>query len=137
MYGRYHAFLFPSLHDAGPTVVLESLARGLPVICLALGGTAKLVDPTCGCVVSVGGRSEDECVALIGSEIVALATNEARRLALSRGAIERSCNFLWPKTVARFYREIYSRLQRRGSEASFVAQYTPENFLTRAGKWSS
>ena len=45
MYGAHHAFLFPSLHDAGGTVILEALAHGLPVICLALGGPGKMVDP--------------------------------------------------------------------------------------------
>jgi glycosyltransferase involved in cell wall biosynthesis len=30
VYGTHHAFLFPSLHDAGGTVVLEAWAYGLP-----------------------------------------------------------------------------------------------------------
>jgi glycosyltransferase involved in cell wall biosynthesis len=35
-------FLFPSLHDEGGWVVVESFANGLPVICLNIGGPAVL-----------------------------------------------------------------------------------------------
>ncbi|PWT79264.1 MAG: hypothetical protein C5B58_14010 [Acidobacteria bacterium] len=111
MYGANHALLFPSLRDPGGTVILEAWAHGLPVICLGLGGPGKMVDPTCGRVVPVANRSEDECVALIASEIVALAGNEPRRLALSRGAIERSRDFSWSKIVAALYTEIDNPLR--------------------------
>ncbi len=37
-YRKAHLFLFPSLHDSGGFVVLEAMARGLPVICLDRGG---------------------------------------------------------------------------------------------------
>ena len=40
-YGRNVAFVFPSLHDSGGMVVLESLAAGLPVICLEVGRTGR------------------------------------------------------------------------------------------------
>ena len=117
MYGAYHAFLFPSLHDAGGMVILEAWAHGLPVICLDLGGPGKMVDPTCGRVVPVANCSEDECVAGIASEIVALAANEPRRMALCRGAIKRCRDFSWSKIVAALYTEIDSRLQRKGPGA--------------------
>ena len=117
MYGAYHAFLFPSLHDAGGMVILEAWAHGLPVICLDLGGPGKMVDPTCGRVVPVANCSEDECVARIASEIVALAANERRRMALCRGAIKRCRDFSWSKIVAALYTEIDSRLQRKGPGA--------------------
>ena len=111
MYGAHHAFLFPSLHDAGGAVILEALAHGLPVICLALGGPGKMVDPLCGRVVPVANRTEDECVALIASEIVALAANERLRVALARGAIKRCRDFSWSKIVAALYKEIDHRLR--------------------------
>ena len=111
MYGAHHAFLFPSLHDAGGTVILEALAHGLPVICLALGGPGKMVDPLCGRVVPVANRTEDECVALIASEIVALAANERLRVALARGAIKQCRDFSWSKIVAALYKEIDHRLR--------------------------
>jgi len=114
MYSGHDAFLFPSLRDAGPTVVMEAWAHGLPVICLALGGSARMVDETCGRVVAVAHRGEDECAAGLAAEIVALAENEGLRLSLGQGAIARYRESLWPKTVAALYAEIESRLQRGG-----------------------
>jgi glycosyltransferase involved in cell wall biosynthesis len=115
MYGAYHAFLFPSLRDAGPTVIMEAWAHGLPVICLALGGPRRMVDETCGRTVAVANRGEDECVAGLTAEIVALAENEGLRLALGHGAIARYRECSWSKTVAALYTEIEDRLQRGGA----------------------
>jgi glycosyltransferase involved in cell wall biosynthesis len=112
IYSDHDAFLFPSLRDAGPTVVMEAWAHGLPVICLALGGLARMVDESCGRIVAVAKRSEGECVAGLAAEIVALAENEGLRLSLAQGAIARYRECLWPKTVAALYAEIESRLQR-------------------------
>jgi glycosyltransferase involved in cell wall biosynthesis len=118
MYGAHHVFLFPSLRDSGGMVILEAWAHGLPVICLALGGPGKMVDPTCGRVIPVANHSEDECVALIASEVVDLAANEQRRLVLGRGAMKRCRDFSWSKIVAALYAEIDNRLQRGEGEAS-------------------
>jgi glycosyltransferase involved in cell wall biosynthesis len=118
MYGGHHAFLFPSLRDAGGMVILEAWAHGLPVICLALGGPGEMVDETCGRIVPVANRGEDECVAGLGAEIVALAENEALRLALSHGAIARYREFSWSKVVAALYAKIDDRLQRGGATAA-------------------
>jgi glycosyltransferase involved in cell wall biosynthesis len=35
-------FLFPSLHDDSPVVVVEAIASGLPVVCLDRGGPPLL-----------------------------------------------------------------------------------------------
>ncbi len=40
-FDRDDIFLFPSLHDPGGMVVLEALSRGLPVVCLDLGGRVR------------------------------------------------------------------------------------------------
>jgi glycosyltransferase involved in cell wall biosynthesis len=129
MYSRYQAFMFPSLHDAGGMAILEALAHGLPVICLALGGPGKMVDETCGCVIPVANRREDQCVAALGAEIVALAANEDRRLALSRGAIARSREFSWAKVVAALYAEIINRMQNRGAARDKRPQEIAENSI--------
>jgi glycosyltransferase involved in cell wall biosynthesis len=115
IYRGHHVFLFPSLHDAGGTVVLEAWGNGLPVVCLALGGPGMLVDETCGRVVSVVHCSEDECVAKLGTEIVALAANDSLRLALSRGAIVRYRDFSWANIVSTLYAEIDRRLQHEAT----------------------
>ena len=51
VFDQHDVFLFPSLHDSGGMVVLEALCRGLPVVCLDLGGPGQIVDDTCGRVI--------------------------------------------------------------------------------------
>ena len=80
-----------------------------------------MVDSTCGRIVSVANRSEDDCTNMLASEIVALAENENRRLALSRGAVARSREFSWSKVVAALYTEINNRLQHMGDRAYLAA----------------
>lgn len=111
IYEGHHALLFPSLHDAGGTVIVEAWAYGLPVICLALGGPGKMVDATCGRSVPVENRTEEQCVVGLSAEIVALAMNEDGRLALGRGAIARYREHSWPKIVAALYVVITDHLQ--------------------------
>lgn len=48
LYASHGLIIFPSLHDSSGNVVLESLAHGLPVICLKLGGPGVIVDDSCG-----------------------------------------------------------------------------------------
>jgi hypothetical protein len=66
----------------------------------------------------VANRSEDQCVAGLAAQIVALAANEGLRLALSRGAIMRYRECSWSKIVAALYTEIENRLQRGGAGAA-------------------
>ncbi|MEM6806490.1 MAG: glycosyltransferase, partial [Bacteroidota bacterium] len=69
LYSSYDLMLFPSLHDSSGNVVLESLAHGLPVLCLDLGGPKELVDESCGAVIPTKGRDEEACVRAISEKI--------------------------------------------------------------------
>ncbi|QGM44433.1 glycosyltransferase family 4 protein [Methylocystis heyeri] len=117
LFRRRHAFLFPSLHDAAPTVILEAFASGLPVICLGLGGPAKMVDATCGYVVDVDGRSEEECVRELANAIVSLASNEDLRLAMAEASAQRYSEYKWPTVTAALYAEIEKRVPRASPSA--------------------
>ena len=46
-------FVFPSIHEAGGTVVLEAMASGRPVIAADWGGPADVLDESCGILVDV------------------------------------------------------------------------------------
>ena len=46
--GECHVLVHPSLHDFSPTVCVEAMAAGLPVICLNLGGPAIQVTEETG-----------------------------------------------------------------------------------------
>jgi glycosyltransferase involved in cell wall biosynthesis len=109
LYSSQHVLLFPSLHDSGGMVVLESLSRGLPVICLALGGPAEIVNSTCGRVVPVHGGKQD-CKQGLSHAILELAANEILRYRLGRAALCRANELTWPAVVGQAYAEIGARL---------------------------
>lgn len=114
MFRQNHAFLFPSLHDSASTVVLEAFANALPVICLDLGGPATMVNAKCGYVIGAEQRSEEACVRGLADAIVSLASDEALRLAMARGALERYSLYKWPAVTAGIYAEIEKRLSPAG-----------------------
>jgi glycosyltransferase involved in cell wall biosynthesis len=101
-YVSHHVMLFPSLHDSGGMVVLESLAYGLPVVCLNIGGPGVIVTNDCGRIIDVAGKSKAEVVAKLGQALIDL-TNEETRLRLVAGAGPRCLDFCWDKKVARIY----------------------------------
>jgi glycosyltransferase involved in cell wall biosynthesis len=103
LYASHDLFVFPSLHDSSGTVVVEALARGLPVICLDLGGPGQIVTPGAGIVVATAGRGTAEVASAMAGEMVRLFAAPARLAALSEGAIARARDFLLPGRVARFY----------------------------------
>lgn len=98
-YEKAHCLLFPSLHDSGGNVVLESLAFGLPVICLDLGGPKTLVDEHCAVVVSTTNRSEEEVVNALAKALIEMAASEQKRLAMSFAALQRAKAMIWEKRV--------------------------------------
>jgi glycosyltransferase involved in cell wall biosynthesis len=104
LYHHADAFLFPSLHDSSGNVVLESLSRGLPVICLNLGGPPCFVDATCGIVVNVDGLSRAQLVSALADAIVDYAGRaDARRQAMSDAACARAAPLTWERQVAALY----------------------------------
>lgn len=103
VYADHDVFCFPSLHDSGGMVVLEALARGLPVVCLDLGGPGLMVDASCGRVIATRGAGERQVVEALGETFVMLAGDAARREALRHGALARVREYAWPAVVARAY----------------------------------
>lgn len=51
-------FVFPSLREGSPTVILEAMAYKLPVIGLNLNGTATVLSNGCGVLIDVGNRKQ-------------------------------------------------------------------------------
>jgi len=111
LYLSHDALLFPSLHDASGNVVLESFNNGLPVICLKLGGPGEMVDDSCGVVVSVKDRSEDQCIAGLAEAIADLAASPEVCAQFSAGARKQARRFLWPDVVAELYADVMRRLE--------------------------
>jgi len=103
LYDSHDLFVFPSLHDSAGHVVVEALSRGLPVVCLDLGGPKQTVTPESGIVVHTMGRNTAQVVAAMAEEISRLLAEPARLAMLSAGAIARAHDFILSNRVATFY----------------------------------
>ena len=53
IYTAADVFLIPTREDTYPTVSIEALACGTPVVTFNVGGSPEIIDDTCGCVVDV------------------------------------------------------------------------------------
>jgi glycosyltransferase involved in cell wall biosynthesis len=103
LYESHDLFVFPSLHDSSGNVVIEALSRGLPVVCLDLGGPAQIVTPESGIVVGTAGRATAAVATAMAGEICRLLAAPDRLAALSAGAIARARHFVLADRVAAFY----------------------------------
>ena len=103
IYIQHDVLLFPSLHDSGGMVVIEALSKGLPTICLDLGGPGTIVDETCGQVVKTNKLSEERVVRSLGNALTELADNSQLLQQLSVGASARPRKFAFDRVVQHVY----------------------------------
>jgi len=99
-YRQFDLLLFPSLHDSSGNVVLEALAQALPVVCLELGGPARIVDNSCGQIVPVSGCNEQEVIDRLCAVLNAISEQPGRIAQLRAGAVLRARSFEWPRVLA-------------------------------------
>ena len=105
VYFQHDVFLFPSLHDMGGNVVLESLHHGLPVVCLDIGGPGVMVDETSGRVIKTDKLEEEAVIERLSNALIELAENSERRQQLSTGASARPSEFAFKDVVKNIYVE--------------------------------
>jgi glycosyltransferase involved in cell wall biosynthesis len=111
IYSAHDVFLFPSLHDSSGNAVLEAMARGLPIVCLNLGGPAALIDAFSG--IAIDADEPRAAAERLGSALVLLARRPELRIFLSRGAQARANDqFSWGAQVRRM-NALYYQLQPR------------------------
>jgi glycosyltransferase involved in cell wall biosynthesis len=104
----YHTFdtlLFPSLHDSSGNVILEAMACGLPVVTMNLGGPGQLVNERCGRVVETSGLTAEETISRLADALGELARNRGLAEDLKHGALERSREYSWKRTVSKVWGE--------------------------------
>jgi glycosyltransferase involved in cell wall biosynthesis len=75
--GGCNVLVHPSLHDFSPTVCLEAMAAGKPVLCLELGGPGCQVTEETGWRVAVGDRAQT--IQAMAEAMVQLATDAPLR----------------------------------------------------------
>jgi glycosyltransferase involved in cell wall biosynthesis len=115
LYSSHVALVFPSLHDAGPLVIPEAYASGLPVICLDIGGPSQLLPDGCGYKIGVQGRSSHQVVIKLAEAMSSVATNPNLRQRMSDACIEAAHERTWKKLVARAYDMVALHLAARGA----------------------
>lgn len=85
------AFVFPSLQEGWPTVVIEALSLGLPVVTTRQHGMADMIDETCGFPLRVD--SPGQLVDDLTRALRTLASDRETLHALSAGARRRAEHF--------------------------------------------
>jgi glycosyltransferase involved in cell wall biosynthesis len=89
-----HALVHPSLHDWSPTVCVEAMAAGRPVICLDVGGPAQQVDERTGFRISA--RSPTQAIRELAAAMARVATEPSLLAEMGRAARRRAReNFTW------------------------------------------
>jgi glycosyltransferase involved in cell wall biosynthesis len=116
MYREHTAFLFPSLHDSGGTVIMEALSQGLPVICLDTGGPGAMLPPSCGFKIPVEDRSQAEVVSDLAAAMQQLAGNPDLRSEMAQRALQAAKENTWSQVVSRAYKHIQDSGRIRQSE---------------------
>lgn len=86
-------FVMTSLRDTLPTVVLEALSVGLPVLGLDHHGMSDLVSPACGVLVPV--ERPTQVIDALARELRGLAADPERRRRMRTAALRQAERFLW------------------------------------------
>jgi glycosyltransferase involved in cell wall biosynthesis len=90
--------------------VLEALSRGLPVVCLDLGGPKHYVTPECGVVVATANRTRTQVEQGFAQVISALITDRPRLARMSEQAFVHARQQTWQACVFSTYETIEQRL---------------------------
>ena len=106
-------------------------ARGMPVVCLDLGGPKDIVTPNSGVIIKTAGLNTAQVASRIAAELTDLIASPTRLAALSAGAISRANEFLLPNRVAQFYREAWKFIEDRGGNSPPVATHSGRTSCNR------
>jgi glycosyltransferase involved in cell wall biosynthesis len=113
LYGRYTAFVFPSLHDSSGNVVVEAISQGLPVICLDVGGPGAILPDNCGFKIAAWDRTEEQVVSALAAAMKQLACNSALRRELAENALAAARVKTWKAVVGHAYEQVEKVLVSR------------------------
>ncbi|MFN0088687.1 MAG: glycosyltransferase family 4 protein, partial [Acidimicrobiales bacterium] len=105
-YAEHDVLLFTGLRDSGGMVVLEAMAAGVPVVCLDLGGPARIVDSGSGIVVATAGCDEAAVIDGLATALATLAGSADLRHRLGLGAAARARAFTFANLARRLYADV-------------------------------
>jgi glycosyltransferase involved in cell wall biosynthesis len=94
-YDWAHLFVFTSLRDTSGNVVLEALARGVPVLCLDHQGAGDMVTSECGVKIPV--TTPARVMTTMRRVLLEFSGSPDRLAVLSRGALARAAELSWER----------------------------------------
>lgn len=124
LYDASDLLVFPSWHDSSGNVVTEAMARGVPVLCLDLGGPRYAVDAACARVVCTAGLNENGVADALAAEVKKLAGDRGELGSMSAAALRRIGEMTWEQQVARAYAIIGTRLGWQAAPATESSEQT-------------
>lgn len=113
-----HVLLHSSLKEGTPHVVLEAMARGLPVICHDACGMGVAVDRTSG--IKIPMLEPQSSIEGFQDAILRLTTEPGLLESLSAGALARARALSWDAKIEKFsdtYRQVIENTARRVNES--------------------
>lgn len=105
-YKNATAFLFPSLHDAGPLVTLEALRVGLPIVTLNIGGLGQILKANYPTIVNSQNFDKEETISSLSQFLLKLSTEKDFYAKCSGRSLSIANENTWAKTVASVYTDI-------------------------------
>lgn len=103
--GQCDVLVHPSLHDFSPTVCLEAMAAGRPVICLNLGGPATQITDDTGFRVSA--QTPEQAVSDMAAAMNTLAANPHLCLKMGAAGQQRVSELYSWQSKGKFLNQLY------------------------------
>lgn len=106
-YAHADVLVFPSLREATGTVILEAMAKGLPVVAMNGFGGATILDDSCGWLYD--GDSRERYIENLKEILTACIRNPEEVRRRGENARIRAADFTWEKKNE-YYHSIYRRV---------------------------
>ena len=106
LYLDAHVFVLPTLFEGMPTVVLEAMARAMPILVTDVGATLELVDPSNGIILP---KRDPEALATAMQQMIELPDEQFTRLSI-RSLEKFKERFTW-EAVAGQHLDLFKRMK--------------------------
>ncbi|HEY9660754.1 MAG TPA: glycosyltransferase family 4 protein [Allocoleopsis sp.] len=106
--GECDVLVHPSLHDFSPTVCLEAMAAGKPVLCLNIGGPAVQITETTG--IRVAAETPEQAVQDLAKAMIQLASTPELRCQMGEAGQQRVKEFYGWEAKGQILAQLYQQV---------------------------